>query len=79
MIKANWLLKSTGFMLAILLCIVFPLLIALPAVIATPSTLPDIGLTWEGYVSANDQVTAKLCGLVAVTPAVTTFNVRVFP
>lgn len=47
------------------------------AVIATPVTYPGDGTDWKGYVSAAGTVTVKVCALVAVTPAASTYNVRV--
>ncbi|KTS01962.1 hypothetical protein SB2_28055 [Methylobacterium radiotolerans] len=47
------------------------------AVAATPSTYPGDGIFWNGYVSAANTVTVKVCGAVASTPAASAYNVRV--
>lgn len=47
------------------------------AVIVTPTTYPGTGVTWYGYVSAPNVVTVSVCGVVAVTPTNTTYNIRV--
>lgn len=44
---------------------------------ATPVAYPGDGTDWKGYVSSAGTVTVKVCGLVAVTPTATTYNVRV--
>lgn len=47
------------------------------AVVTTPNTYPGDGNFWEGYVSAADTVTFKVCASIAQTPASSTYNVRV--
>lgn len=47
------------------------------AVAVSPNTYPGDGSEFFGYVSANGTVTVKVCALVAVTPAASTYNVRV--
>jgi hypothetical protein len=47
------------------------------AVGISPNTYPGDGVLWYGYVSANGTVTVKVCGVVAVTPTASTYNVRV--
>jgi hypothetical protein len=46
------------------------------AVVATPVTYPGDGAEWEGYVSAANTVTVKVCAIVAVTPTASAYNVR---
>jgi hypothetical protein len=43
----------------------------------TPVTYPGAGVEWEGYVSAAGTVTVTVCGIIAVTPTASTYNVRV--
>lgn len=43
----------------------------------SPNTYPGDGTIMYGYVSTNGTVTVKVCGIVAVTPASSTYNVRV--
>lgn len=45
----------------------------------SPNTYPGDGAIMYGYVSANGTVTVKVCGIVAVTPTNSTYNVRVTP
>lgn len=47
------------------------------AVIATPATYPGDGVEWQAYVSSNDTVTVKECGLAVVIPTASVFNVRI--
>lgn len=49
------------------------------AVIATPATYPGDGAYWEGWVSGPGAVEVKVCAVVAMTPATTTYAVRVLP
>lgn len=49
------------------------------AISVTPVSYPGDGSIWYGYVSSSNTVTVKVCGLVALTPSATTFNVRVSP
>jgi hypothetical protein len=49
------------------------------AVIVTPVTYPGDGSFWSGYVSAQNTVTVKVCAVVATTPTVSPYNVRVIP
>lgn len=49
------------------------------AVSIAPTTYPGDGVVWYGYVSTNDVVTVKVCGLSALSPTATTFQVRVLP
>lgn len=48
---------------------------------ASPSADPDstlsTGIAIYAFVSSNDTVTVRICAIVAVTPAATTYNVRV--
>jgi len=48
--------------------------------VGAPAAVPA-GLTWSGYVSANDTVTIRLHNVTAspITPASLTWTVRVFP
>lgn len=46
-------------------------------VVVTPNTYPGDGADWRGYVSAANTVTIKVCGIVAITPLSTTYNIRV--
>lgn len=43
----------------------------------TPSTYPGDGVTWEAYINTTNQVTTKVCAIVAGTPTASTYNVRV--
>lgn len=43
----------------------------------TPNTYPGDGTMMFGYVSAAGTVTVKVCGLIALTPVSSTYNVRV--
>lgn len=45
----------------------------------SPNTYPGDGTIMYGYVSTNGTVTVKVCGIVAVTPTSSTYNVRVTP
>lgn len=45
----------------------------------SPNTYPGDGTIMYGYVSANGTITVKVCGIVAVTPTSSTYNVRVSP
>lgn len=47
------------------------------AISVTPVAYPGDGTDWKAYVSSSNTVTVKVCGLVAVTPSATTYNVRV--
>ncbi len=47
------------------------------SVSVTPVTYPGDGVTWSGYVSSAGTVTVKVCGIIAVTPTSSTYNVRV--
>lgn len=49
------------------------------AVAATPNTYPGDGVFWHGYVSSANTVTVVICGVVIITPASSTYNVRVMP
>lgn len=45
--------------------------------VASPVTYPGDGVQWQAYVSSPNTVTVKVCGIIAITPASTTYNVRV--
>lgn len=45
--------------------------------VATPTIYPGDGSTWSSYVSADDTVTVKVCGLITVTPTSSTYQVGV--
>ncbi len=47
-------------------------------VLATPNTYPGDGAMWRAYVSSTDTVTIKICAVIALTPAASTYNVRVW-
>lgn len=47
------------------------------AVAVTPNTYPGDGSIFFGYVSTNGTVTVKVCVVVALTPAGSTYNVKV--
>lgn len=53
------------------------------AAVASPSSDPDsslsTGIAIYAFVSASNTVTVRLCAIVAVTPAASTYNVRVIP
>lgn len=44
---------------------------------ATPSTYPGDGVQWQSYVSSSNTVTVKVCGILAITPGASIYNVRV--
>lgn len=48
-------------------------------VVVTPTTYPGDGTNWDAFIGPNNTVTVKVCGLVTVTPTVTTYNVRIVP
>lgn len=45
--------------------------------VASPVSYPGDGVQWQAYVSSANTVTVKVCGIVAITPASTQYNVRV--
>lgn len=45
----------------------------------SPNTYPGDGALVYGYVSSSNTVTVKVCGVVALTPTSSTYNVRVIP
>lgn len=45
----------------------------------SPVADPGTGNYWQGFVSAANTVTTRICAAVAGTPTATTYNVRVFP
>jgi hypothetical protein len=47
------------------------------SVSASPSTYPGDGIYWEGYVSAVNTVTVKVCAVVSMIPTASVYNVRV--
>lgn len=47
--------------------------------LATPATYPGDGNFWFAYVSSTNTVTLKVCGAIAITPASSTYLVKVFP
>lgn len=47
------------------------------AFITTPQTYPGDGLNWFSYLSGPSSVTTKVCSDVTVTPAASTYNVKV--
>ncbi|MGH9507119.1 MAG: hypothetical protein ACRD13_09375, partial [Terriglobales bacterium] len=49
------------------------------AVVATPESDPGAGFVWQGWVSAPNTVTVRICALAAATPAATAYAVRVLP
>lgn len=48
-------------------------------VAVSPAADPGTGFIWEGFVSASNTITVRLCNITsgALTPASTTYNVRV--
>lgn len=48
-------------------------------VAVTPVTYPGDGSVWDAYVSASNTVTTKVCGVIALTPGATAYNIRVIP
>ncbi len=49
------------------------------AVVATPGTYPGDGNYWTAVVSSNDTVTVRVCATATLTPAASTYIVRVIP
>ncbi len=47
------------------------------AAAASPNTYPGDGIIWDGQVTSANTVTVKVCAIVALTPAASTYNVRV--
>lgn len=47
------------------------------AVFVTPNTDPGVGTYWQAYISATNIVTVRICGTIAVTPAASTYSVKV--
>lgn len=47
------------------------------SVIVTPTTYPGDGIDWSAYVSSNDTITVVVRALIAATPTLSTYNVRV--
>lgn len=47
------------------------------AVVASANTYPGDGVVYYAYVSANGTVTVKVCAIIGLTPAASTYNVRV--
>lgn len=45
--------------------------------VASPATYPGDGVVWDAYVSSSGNVTIKVCGILAITPVSSTYNVRV--
>ena len=46
-------------------------------VITQPNTFPGAGISWDGYVSADDTVTVRVTAIIAATPTASTYNVLV--
>lgn len=46
-------------------------------VVASPNTYPGDGSMWSAQVTSANTVTVKVCAIVALTPAGSTYNVRV--
>lgn len=47
-------------------------------VLAAPNTYPGDGTFWYAYVSSAGVVTVKACAIIALTPASSTYTVRIF-
>lgn len=47
------------------------------AVDASPSADPGVGFSWNGFVSAANTVTTRVCAIVAGTPTASAYNIRV--
>lgn len=45
--------------------------------VASPNTYPGDGSYWDAQVTAANTVTVKVCAAIALTPAASTYNVRV--
>lgn len=45
--------------------------------LADPNTYPGDGLVWDAQITSNGTATVKVCAIVALTPAASTYNVRV--
>lgn len=45
--------------------------------VSSPVTYPGDGSDWKAYVSGAGVVTVKVCAIIALVPAASTFNVRV--
>lgn len=45
--------------------------------LADPNTYPGDGLIWDAQITSNGTATVKVCAIVALTPAASTYNVRV--
>lgn len=45
--------------------------------LADPNTYPGDGIIWDGQVTSAGVVTVKVCAILALTPTVSTYNVRI--
>jgi len=48
-------------------------------VVATPTSDLGVSTVWTPWISANDTVSLRICGLIGLTPAAITWNIRVIP
>jgi hypothetical protein len=46
---------------------------------SSPTTFPGAGNLWHSYVSAANTVVTEVCAIVAATPVVSTYQIRVIP
>lgn len=46
--------------------------------VVNPTTYPGDGATWYGYVSNTNEVTVKICAIIALTPSATTYKIKAF-
>lgn len=44
-------------------------------VVPTPRTYPGDGIYWNGYVSATNAVTVKVCAILALTPTASIYDI----
>lgn len=54
-------------------------MVAAASPVADPDPSLSTGVVWDAFVVSANTVTVRVCGLVIVTPAATTYNVSVVP